>query len=173
MGSREESLNPTAWSREVERVERLCLPYLHRGQTQLRLHGLEHLREVARLAGRIAAGESHDRLRVISAIVAGFLHDMGRVHDGHDPAHGPKSRDLAGRVLREQFPHLPADPIALAIEAHADGCVTADPVAAAVWDADRLTLARAGITPRAEFFSTATGRGLAGFGTEEAAPDSA
>ena len=40
------------------------------------LHGLSHLREVALLAGKIAAESGVD---VETAMVAGFLHDCGRI----------------------------------------------------------------------------------------------
>lgn len=161
MGGREESLSESLLDREVAEVERLCRPYFTERQAGLRLHGVGHLRKVARLAGLIAMREAHDRCTVRSAVVAGFLHDIGRVHDGHDPEHGRRSGGLARTVLAERFSTLPAGPILVAIEGHADGRVSAEPVAAALWDADRLTLGRAGITPRLDFFSTAAGRDLA------------
>lgn len=119
------------------------------------LHGREHLREVALLAGRIARRSGVD---VETAMVAGYLHDCGRVDDAAGNAHAHESAAIARRVLPERFPHLPAEAIAAAIERHADGEVTDDPLAGALWDADRLTLPRAGFVVDENLLSTDPGR---------------
>ena len=45
-----------------------------------------------------------------------------------------------------------------ACRAHTGGGVTADATIGVCWDADRLTLGRVGITPKARYFSTDAGR---------------
>ena len=123
------------------------------------LHGRRHLREVALLAGRIAdeLGEN-----VEGALVGGLMHDCGRLNDGGGNQHALDSAALARPLLKEFFPHLDAERIIGAIARHADGEVTADPLAGALWDADRLTLVRLGHVVRPELLSTEPGRRLVG-----------
>ena len=115
------------------------------------LHGIGHLREVALLAGEIAFRMGQD---VEAAMVAGFLHDCGRVDDAGGRQHAIDSVAIARPVLEECFPHLALNRICDAIARHADGTITDDPVASAVWDADRLTLSRLGKEVREELLST-------------------
>jgi putative nucleotidyltransferase with HDIG domain len=115
------------------------------------LHGLSHLREVAMLAGRIAAESGVD---VETAMVAGVLHDCGRMNDGGGNAHAIDSAKLACPLLAQLFPHLDAMKVCQAIAAHADGMTTDDLLVGALWDADRLTLERLGRTVREELLST-------------------
>lgn len=122
------------------------------------LHGLSHLREVAMLAGKIAAETGVD---IESAMVAGLLHDCGRVNDGGGNTHAIDSATVARPVLLERFPHLDADRICDAIARHADGQVSDDPLAGALWDADRLTLIRLGCRILEDLLSTSPGKRLA------------
>lgn len=122
------------------------------------LHGREHLREVAMLAGRIAAELGED---VEAALVAGLLHDCGRVDDGGGNRHALDSAVLARPLLKEFFPHLDAERIIDAVARHADGQITEDPLAGALWDADRLTLVRLGRRVRSELLSTEPGKRMA------------
>ena len=115
------------------------------------LHGLSHLREVALLAGRIAAESGVD---VETVVVMGFLHDCGRMNDGGGNDHAIDSARLARPLLRQLFPHLDADKVCQAIAAHADGGTTDDLLVGALWDADRLTLERLGRTVREDLLST-------------------
>lgn len=143
----------------LARAELVCLSACCLADT--RLHGVDHLREVAEMAGRLMIAEG-GRAELVEAVVyAGFLHDAGRVDDGAGNGHAHASAELAEQVLPRIAPHLPAETICNAIGLHADGLTTDEPIAAALWDADRLTLGRAGITPRLEFFSTAAGRSRA------------
>jgi len=119
------------------------------------LHGLSHLREVAILAGQIAAESGID---VEVAMVAGFPHDCGRVNDGGGNEHAIDSARLARRLLMQLFPHLDADKICQAIASHADGLTTDDILVGALWDADRLTLVRLGRTVREDLLSTPAAR---------------
>ena len=115
------------------------------------LHGLSHLREVALWAGRIAVESGVD---VESAMVAGLLHDCGRMNDDGGNMHAIDSAELARPLIKQIYPHLDADRICQAIVAHADGTTTTDPLAGALWDADRLTLERLGETVREDLLST-------------------
>ena len=128
------------------------------------LHGLNHLRKVAMLAGRIAEAIGAD---VESAIVAGLLHDCGRTDDRGGNGHALVSAALARPLLKELFPHLDAEAICRAIERHADGEVTADPISAALWDADRLTIGRAGYAIRQDLLSTEAAKRLATIATSD------
>lgn len=115
------------------------------------LHRLSHLREVAMLAGTIAAESGVD---VETALVAGFLHDCGRKDDGGGNVHAIDSVKLARPLLAELFPHLDADKICQAIGGHADGMTTDDLLVGALWDADRLTRERLGMTVREDLLTT-------------------
>ena len=144
-------------------LERILASLMRRLDGQFRplasvLHGRDHLEEVAILAGAIAAEMGED---AAPAMLAGLLHDAAREDDGPGNAHALASAELARRILPEQFPEMPAERIASAIAAHADGLVTDDPLAGALWDADRLTIGRAGFRLNVELFSTEPGRRMA------------
>ena len=123
------------------------------------LHGIGHLREVALLAGQIAAEADID---VEAAMVAGFLHDCARVDDGGGNWHALSSAQLARPLLEQYFPRLDAEKICCAIAAHADGTTSTDPLVGALWDADRLTLTRLMRPVSLSLLSTDAGRRLAG-----------
>ncbi|MEI7836062.1 MAG: HD domain-containing protein [Planctomycetota bacterium] len=122
------------------------------------LHGMGHLREVAMLAGRIAMALGQD---AEPAMVAGLLHDCARVDDGGGNRHAIDSAQAAEAILREKFPHLDAPRICDAIARHADGQTTDDPLAGALWDADRLTLVRLSRTIRLDLLSTDPAKAMA------------
>ncbi len=122
------------------------------------LHGLQHLREVAYLAGRIALEMGTD---IESAMVAGFLHDCARVDDLGGNEHAHDSAKMARPIIKEEFPLLDADAICDAIYRHADGETSTDPLAGALWDADRLTLQRLGHNVRTKLLSTEPGKKMA------------
>jgi putative nucleotidyltransferase with HDIG domain len=122
------------------------------------LHGISHLRQVALLAGQIADEMGED---VEAAMVAGILHDCGRVDDAGGSQHAIDSAKLAEPLLKRFFPHLDAERILSAISLHADGLVTEDILAGALWDADRLTLTRCGKKVKLEMLSTEPGKIMA------------
>ena len=115
------------------------------------LHGLPHLREVALLAGKIALESGTD---IESVMVAGFLHDVARKNDYGGNQHALDSAKMARPLIMELYPHLDVEKICYAIECHADGLTTKDPIVGAVWDADRLTLKRLGRTINRKKIST-------------------
>ena len=119
------------------------------------LHGVDHWREVALLAGKIANDSGAD---VESAMVAGFLHDVGRTNEFYDPAHGRESARIAKPLIEQYYPHIDADKVCDAIARHADGMITDDPVEGSLWDADRLALRRIGLTIREDLLSTDAGK---------------
>ena len=118
------------------------------------LHGHAHLREVALLAGEIAAELGEDPE---AALVAGLLHDCGRMDDGGGNQHAIDSAELARGILQDEFPHLDVERICDAIARHADSQTTDDPLAGALWDADRLTLIRLGKRIDERLISTTVG----------------
>ncbi|HBG14571.1 MAG TPA: hypothetical protein DDW96_04515 [Synergistaceae bacterium] len=122
------------------------------------LHGIPHLRRVAILSGRLSKAVGED---VESAVVMGFLHDSARKNDGNDIEHAHDSAILARELIERFFPHLDVDRICDAIEGHADGEVTKDPLTACLWDADRLELKRIGRTIDTELLSTKVAKRLA------------
>lgn len=121
------------------------------------LHGFSHLRRVAILAGRLANAVGED---VESAVVMGFLHDSARKNDGNDIEHAHDSAALARELMEKFYPHLDVDRICEAIEGHADGEVTTDPLTACLWDADRLELKRIGRTVDVDLLSTGIAKRL-------------
>jgi len=139
----------------VKNAEDLLAPFCTcRG---LGLHGVSHLRRVAILSGRFAVAVGED---VESAVVVGFLHDCARKKDGNDLEHAHDSAVLARKLIERFFPHLDVDRICDAIEGHAEGEVTTEPLAACLWDADRLELKRIGRTIDIDLLSTEVARRL-------------
>ncbi len=140
----------------AKRVETLLAPFCTCGG--LALHGISHLRRVAILSGRLAnaVGEV-----VEAAVVMGFLHDCARKNDGNDLEHAHDSAVLARELTERFYPHLDVDRICDAIEGHAGGEVTTDPLSACLWDADRLELKRIGRTIDLDLLSTKVAKRLA------------
>jgi len=124
----------------------------------LDIHGFPHLERVAILSGRLADALGED---VESAVVMGFLHDSARRDDRGGPGHAHDSAVLARRLLGRFYPDMDADRICDAIERHADGETTADPLTACLWDADRLELKRLGRTIDTDLLSTEAAKRLA------------
>ena len=140
----------------VQQVEARCRPScLCDG---LGLHGIPHLRRVASTAGRLAAAVGED---VEAAVIAGFLHDCARVHDGGGTRHAHDSADLAKEILATFYPHVDSDRLCDGIAHHADGTVTDDPLIGSLWDADRLDLIRLGRETRPHLLSTGLARRVA------------
>ena len=81
-----------------------------------------------------------------AAVVAGFLHDCGRLDDGGGNWHACESARLARPILETCFPGLDAGVILEAIAHHANGDVTSDSLVSAVWDADRLPARKTHVT---------------------------
>jgi len=114
------------------------------------VHGLAHWARVLDNGLQIARTTEADPHVV--ALFAVF-HDACRLNDHSDPWHGPRAAALV-EDLAALIPVLsPGDRACLAeaCDGHTKGKVHDDPTIGACWDADRLDLARVGITPRASY----------------------
>lgn len=106
------------------------------------IHGISHLRAVSLLAGELAPPEFKQ-----DAMIAGFLHDIGRKNDFGGRQHAVDSAIIARPIITTLWPQCDINTInkiCYAIEHHADGLTSPDPLIGAIWDADRITLARLG-----------------------------
>jgi uncharacterized protein len=90
------------------------------------------------------------------------FHDSRRENDGVDFEHGERGAEYAASLRGTLFDlsdtHL--ELLQYACRWHTHGQLSDDSTIGACWDADRLDLTRIGMTPKAEFMSTALGRTL-------------
>ena len=110
------------------------------------IHGAAHWTRV-RCIGLKLAHFTGANLEVVECFA--FLHDTCRRVDGPDPEHGARAALFAERI-NERVLGLREQDLALLVEAcigHSDGESHQDLTVATCWDADRLDLARLGITP--------------------------
>jgi len=124
------------------------------------IHGPSHWRRVERnglwLSEKTAADVTVVRLFAV-------FHDSRRQNDGCDPGHGARGAELAAELrgalfeLSDEAFHL----LRRACEGHTDELHSEDPTIGTCWDADRLDLGRVGITPSADYLSTAPAREVA------------
>jgi uncharacterized protein len=123
------------------------------------VHGLPHWSRVW-LHGRALAA----RLDVDPGVLAwfAFLHDSQRHNDHVDPQHGRRAADFALRLRREgvicELADLDFEQLCEAMRLHSDGHTVGEPAILDCWDADRLDLARVGITPCPARLCTAPAR---------------
>jgi uncharacterized protein len=122
------------------------------------LHGLSHIKRVVENTKIIAKAECPQNFD--DAVIGAYLHDIGRVDDSASNEHALRGIEIARRLLKEHWPHLDSKRILLAIETHADGLTTKDPIIGAIWDADRLDISRDGRIVNPELLSTKKGREL-------------
>ncbi|HPB62000.1 MAG TPA: HD domain-containing protein [Rectinema sp.] len=113
------------------------------------IHGISHLRAVSLLAGELAPPEFKK-----AAMIAGFLHDIGRKNDFGGRQHAVDSAIIARPLITSIWPEVDIEKICYAIEHHADGLTTDDPLIGAIWDADRITLSRLGRKINTSLLST-------------------
>jgi uncharacterized protein len=127
------------------------------------IHGPSHWRRVERNALEIA--DSNGAIVEVVRLFAVF-HDSRRENDGVDSKHGERGAEYAASLRGTLFDlsdtHL--DLLQYACRWHTHGQLSDDPTIGACWDADRLDLTRIGMTPKAEFMSTALGRTLSSQG---------
>jgi len=122
-------------------------------------HGVAHWARVLQNGLRVAESNGADR-EVVTLFA--LFHDSRRVNEGDDDGHGLRGGEFA-RSLRGSLVHLDDTRFALLYEAcrlHTDGLTDGDPTLLACWDADRLDLGRAGITPRRDLLCTDAACGL-------------
>jgi uncharacterized protein len=125
-------------------------------------HGMAHWLAVARAGLEILdAGQEGD-----AAVVFAFalLHDSQRHAESFDSEHGQRAADLARRLNDAGELTLDAarlETLCAALVDHDAGQTAQDPTIAACWDADRLTLARLGVTPDPGLLSSEQARAIA------------
>jgi uncharacterized protein len=124
------------------------------------LHGPAHWRRVERYGVQLATQHEGD---VLVARLFAVFHDACRRSDHRDDDHGARGAALAARLRGEYFNLSDAGFAQLHYACcwHTAGQLSPDPTIGACWDADRLDLWRAGITPHERFMSTAGARDAA------------
>lgn len=131
----------------IQKAHRLVLPQF-RLHPRHGIHGVSHWCRVW-FHGRKLAREVDVNPQLLAWFA--FLHDSQRENEDMDPGHGQRAADFATRLRRDsiltelsptEFEHL-----CEAMRLHSDGHTIAETAIMACWDADRLDLARAGITP--------------------------
>jgi uncharacterized protein len=121
------------------------------------IHGLSHWARVLENGLRLAEQEGGD-LTVISLFA--IFHDSCRQNQAWDPGHGARGAALAEKMLQG---HPQVNPhqltlLAAACRDHTDGLIDAELSIQICWDADRLDLARVGISPQPERLCTPAAR---------------
>jgi len=112
------------------------------------LHGVGHWGRVLE-NGLILAESTGADIAVVRLF--SIFHDACRKNDGIDPGHGKRGAKLAKSFRGEVF-ELPQEQFDLLYEAcagHTDGRNHGDITVLTCWDADRLDISRANITPKA------------------------
>ncbi len=111
------------------------------------LHGPNHWARVLETARRLSRDLDVEQ-RVIELFA--LLHDSQRVCDGLDRDHGRRAADLAWRLRRSLgLADDKLDLLRRALAGHGDTASDpGDDTIRVCWDAERLDLARLGITPR-------------------------
>ena len=122
------------------------------------LHGPLHWQRVEAFGVSIAESNGAD-LTVVRLFA--LLHDSCRLDDGEGPDHGPRAAEMLHRIVLAIFAldRTRLELLKQAILLHTSGLTTEDPTIGTCWDADRLDIGRAGISPDARYMSTAAGRG--------------
>jgi uncharacterized protein len=112
------------------------------------IHGVSHWARVETFGLRLARETGADPL-VVSLFA--IFHDACRENDGYDPDHGPRGAALAGILLegRLETTAVQREQLRRACELHTFGLPQSDQdiTVLTCWDADRLDLARVGVTP--------------------------
>jgi uncharacterized protein len=151
-----------AWPMPPSRInfDRLWRYVVARRLAPTALHGPDHWRRVEYNGLRLAArtGADPDVVRLFA-----LFHDCRRQDDGADPGHGARGAAFAAKLRGAWFdlPDAAFELLRVACTWHTDRIHHKHPTIGTCWDADRLDLGRVGVVPRAEFMSTAAGRGLA------------
>ena len=117
-------------------------------------HGFAHWRRV-KFNGHLIAAETGANLRVVSLFA--LLHDSRRENDYEDPEHGPRAAELARELHAVQIFRCHAAELSLlkiACHGHTHERTHPDVTVQTCWDADRLDLARVGITPDPRYLCT-------------------
>ena len=122
-------------------------------------HGVSHWARVLENGRRLAELTGAD-LQIVELFAV--FHDSRRLNEGIDDGHGMRGAAYA-RVLRGAHFELDEAAFKLLSEACADhtlGMRQADPTVQVCWDADRLDLGRAGISPAPQLLCTPAAQDL-------------
>jgi uncharacterized protein len=117
-------------------------------------HGVYHWARVLENGVRLAA-VTKAKAEIVTLFA--LFHDSRRVNEDEDPGHGLRGAELAAAMRGRQF-QLSDEDFELLYTAcahHTDGLVEGDVTVQTCWDADRLDLARVGITPAPPYLCTA------------------
>jgi len=130
------------------------------------IHGPDHWRRVER-NGLLLATRSGANIIVVRLFA--LFHDCRRMNDGWDPGHGARGAEHAAslRGVEYDLPDEDFERLHYACTWHTEGRRHDDPTIGTCWDADRLDLGRAGITPNSLFMSTEFAREIADRGSLE------
>jgi uncharacterized protein len=124
-----------------------------------RLHGEGHWYAVTATGLDLAAAENETDSEIV--FLFGLLHDTRRENEGSDRGHGRRAAGFARELHVAGVFTLEAkrlDVLCHALERHAYGEISDDPTVGVCWDADRLHLARIGVTVDPALLSTASAR---------------
>lgn len=121
-------------------------------------HGVSHWARVLENGTRLAQRNGAD---LVVVQLFAIFHDAKRCNEWIDDDHGLRGAEYA-RILREDVPISDAafELLYTACAYHTDGLTEADITIQTCWDADRLDLKRANITPRPERLCTQAARNL-------------
>jgi len=137
------------------------------------IHGFQHWARVLENSMRLAEA-TNAKVEVVTLFA--LFHDSRRVNEDDDPGHGRRGAELAAAMRGTHFDLSDEDFDLLdtACTYHTAGLTKGDITVQTCWDADRLDLARVGISPAPRYLCTgaaksphmmrwATERALAGF----------
>jgi uncharacterized protein len=122
-------------------------------------HGEQHWLAVARTGLEIRRADDQCDRKVL--FLFALLHDARRELETRDPEHGPRAAGLALTLRERALFGIDDARMALLMEAcqlHDTGAVSDEPSIGACYDADRLNLARLGITPDPSLLSRPVSR---------------
>ncbi len=120
-------------------------------------HGVSHWSRV-RVNGLTLAKQTGANTHVVELFA--FFHDSARLNESQDEGHGRRGVDLA-KTLKGKFFEASDQEMDLLFHAcsfHSDGLSEGDQTVLTCWDADRLDLARVGITPDPVYLCTHAAR---------------
>lgn len=122
------------------------------------VHGVSHWARVFEIGTELA---ERNGANVLVVRLFALLHDSRRQNERIDPGHGARGAEFGAELHGElfQLPGREFDLLYRACELHTDGMTEdSDITVRTCWDADRLDLARAGITTDPNRLCTKTAR---------------
>ena len=121
------------------------------------LHGLTHWARVLE-TGLHLASYTGARVEVVSLFAV--FHDSQRHNESRDPGHGRRGAEFAASLCGKVFDLADEDFALLetACAYHTDSMTVGDITVQTCWDADRLDLGRAGITPNPRYLCSAAAK---------------